>query len=218
MTSNTNTTTESHYYFGEKKEIIPFIPQDIKKTLDVGCASGSFSVHLKNVFDTETWGIEMVEEIASIAKTKLDHVLTGSFDDVHESLPKSYFDCIFFNDVLEHMADPESCLRKIKENLIQGGIVIASIPNIRHINALKGLLIHKDWKYVDSGIMDRTHLRFFTKKSIIRMFHDCGYEIKQIKGTNSISPYCLTSIINLLTFKALDDIKHQQFVVVATSR
>lgn len=217
MTPNTN-MPEEPYYYGEKAEILPFIPSDIKKTLDIGCASGSFSAQLKKIYNAETWGIEMVEKVATIAKNRLDHVLTGSFDEVCEKLPRHYFDCIFFNDVLEHMADPESCLRKIKENLIPGKCIIASIPNMRHINVLKELLFKKDWKYVDSGIMDRTHLRFFTKKSMIRMFNDCGYEIKQIKGTNSVSPYCLTSILNILAFKSLEDIKHRQYVIVATPK
>ncbi|MDR2955127.1 MAG: class I SAM-dependent methyltransferase [Prevotella sp.] len=217
--SNTNThTPDQPYYTSERAELIPFIPKDINKTLDVGCASGSFSMQLKKVFDVETWGIEMVEEVAAIAETKIDHVLKGSFDDVYGKLPKKYFDCVFFNDVLEHMIDPESCLRKIKENLAPGKIVIASIPNIRHLNVLKELLLRKDWKYTDSGIMDKTHVRFFTKRSIIRMFDDCGYKILNIKGINSISPYCLTSILNVLTFKLLEDIKHQQYVVVATPK
>jgi len=206
------------YYSGEKAEIMPFVPKDTYKTLDIGCASGSFSAQLKKVFNAETWGIEMVEQVALVARGRLDKVLIGSFDDVYKDLPKKYFDCIFFNDVLEHMVNPEDCLTKVKENLAPGKFIIASIPNIRHINTLKGLLIKKDWKYTDSGIMDRTHLRFFTKKSIIRMFDSCGYKIEQIKGTNSISPYCLTSIINLLAFNSLNDIKHQQFVVVATPK
>lgn len=204
------------YYFSERKELISFIPSGIRKTLDVGCASGTFSEQLKKNFNTESWGIEMVEEYAMMAKEKLDHSLHGSFDDVYHNLPENYFDCIFFNDVLEHMIYPEDCLKKIKKNLQPGKSIIASIPNIRYINILKNLLFKRDWKYEDSGIMDRTHLRFFTKKSIIRMFEDCGYKIQYIRGIRSVSPYCLTSIINLLLFNSLDDVKHQQFVVVAT--
>lgn len=204
------------YYFSERKELISFIPSGIRKTLDVGCASGTFSEQLKKNFNTESWGIEMVEEYAMMAKEKLDHSLHGSFDDVYHNLPENYFDCIFFNDVLEHMIYPEDCLKKIKKNLQPGKTIIASIPNIRYINILKNLLFKRDWKYEDSGIMDRTHLRFFTKKSIIRMFEDCGYKIQYIRGIRSVSPYCLTSIINLLLFNSLDDVKHQQFVVVAT--
>lgn len=204
------------YYFSERKELISFIPSGIRKTLDVGCASGTFSEQLKKNFNTESWGIEMVEEYAIMAKEKLDHSLHGSFDDVYHNLPENYFDCIFFNDVLEHMIYPEDCLKKIKKNLQPGKTIIASIPNIRYINILKNLLFKRDWKYEDSGIMDRTHLRFFTKKSIMRMFEDCGYKIQYIRGIRSVSPYCLTSIINLLLFNSLDDVKHQQFVVVAT--
>ena len=204
------------YYFSERKELISFIPSGIRKTLDVGCASGTFSEQLKKNFNTESWGIEIVEEYAMMAKEKLDHSLHGSFDDVYHNLPENYFDCIFFNDVLEHMIYPEDCLKKIKKNLQPGKTIIASIPNIRYINILKNLLFKRDWKYEDSGIMDRTHLRFFTKKSIIRMFEDCGYKIQYIRGIRSVSPYCLTSIINLLLFNSLDDVKHQQFVVVAT--
>lgn len=207
---------KEEYYFSEREELLPFIPSNIAKTLDVGCASGSFSEQLKKNFNTESWGIEMVEEYALIAKDKLDYALHGTFDEVYQDLPKTYFDCIFFNDVLEHMINPEDCLKKIKTNLQPRKIIIASIPNIRYINSLKNLILKKDWKYEDSGIMDKTHLRFFTKKSIIRMFENCGYKIEKIEGIRSVSPYCLTSIMNCLTFNALDDIKHQQFVVVAT--
>ncbi|MBK5721415.1 class I SAM-dependent methyltransferase [Dysgonomonas sp. Marseille-P4677] len=207
---------EEDYYFSERKELLKFISPKIERTLDVGCASGTFSEQLKNKFDIETWGIEMVEEYALIAKEKLDYTLHGTFDEVYEKLPKNYFDCIFFNDVLEHMVEPENCLKKVKQNLMPGKTVIASIPNIRYINILKNLILKRDWKYEDSGILDHTHLRFFTKKSIVRMFENCGYKINRIEGIRSISPYCLTSIINLLAFNSLDDIKHQQFVVVAS--
>ncbi len=209
---------KDEYYSSNRPEILEFIPSNVEKTLDVGCASGIFSEHIKEKLNVETWGIEMIEQYAKIATTRLDHVLTGTFEQAHEHLPKNYFDCIFFNDVLEHMIDPEDCLKKIKENLKPGKTVIASIPNIRYINVLKELILKKDWKYRDSGILDRTHLRFFTKKSIIRMFDDCGYNVKQIRGIRSVSPYCLTSILNKISFNTLDDIKHQQFLTVATPK
>ncbi|MBD8349393.1 MULTISPECIES: class I SAM-dependent methyltransferase [unclassified Dysgonomonas] len=204
------------YYSFDRKEIFPFIPQNIEKTLDVGCAAGVFSNKLKKERNPETWGIEMQKEAAEIAKTRLDKVLIGSFDEVSDDLPQQYFDCVFFNDVLEHMPYPETCLTKIKANVHPKGKIIASIPNMRHIEVLRELLFQKDWKYKDSGILDRTHLRFFTKKSIIRMFKDCGYKIDLIKGINSVSPYCLTSILSKLSLNSLDDIKHKQFIIVAS--
>ncbi len=204
------------YYLSERKDIFPFIPQGIQKTLDVGCATGGFSTKLKKERNTESWGIEMQEDVAKIAKTKLDKVLVGSFDEVAHDLPQHYFDCIFFNDVLEHMSYPETCLTKIKANLRPDGKIIASIPNMRHISVLRELILKKDWKYEDSGILDRTHLRFFTKKSIIRMFEDCGYRVDLIKGINGVSPYCFTSLINMALFNSLNDTKYRQFLVVAS--
>lgn len=212
MQNNTN------YYSYERKELQSFIPSGITRTLDVGCASGAFSVGLKNDFGVETWGIEMVHDVAEVAKTRLDRVLTGTFDEVYDDLPEKYFDCIFFNDVLEHMPNPEDCLEKIKKCLSPNGCIIASIPNMRYINVLKELVLKKDWEYKESGIMDKTHLRFFTKKSMARMFDKCDYDIKQLRGIHKISPYCLTSIINALLFNRIEDVKYMQFVVVASPR
>lgn len=207
---------QNDYYAFERKNILPFVPKNIKRTLDVGCASGIFSSQLKNEKDVETWGIEMVEDAANQAKSKLENVLIGTFDEVYDSLPKNYFDCIFFNDVLEHMPYPEDCLIKAKENLADGGHILASIPNMRYVEVLRDLIFKKDWKYTDSGIMDRTHLRFFTEKSMRRMIDDCGYKIERIEGINGVSPYCLTSFINLLVFNHLKDIKYRQYIILAS--
>lgn len=205
-----------NYYTNERKEIYPFIPENITKTLDIGCATGGFSAGLKAVLNIETWGIEIVESAAKEADLKLDKVLHGSYDEVSCHLPKNYFDCIFFNDVLEHMTNPESCLLQVKENLAEGGHIVASIPNMRYVEVLKELIFKKDWKYKDSGILDKTHLRFYTKKSMRRMIEDCGFKVEQMEGIRSVGPYCLTSIINFFLLNKLEDIKHQQYVIVAS--
>jgi 2-polyprenyl-3-methyl-5-hydroxy-6-metoxy-1,4-benzoquinol methylase len=205
----------SDYYSFDRKDLAEFIPPIIKRSLDVGCASGVFSANLKEKYNNEAWGIEMVKSVAEIAKTRLDRVLTGAFDEVKDELPDNYFDCVFFNDVLEHMPYPEDCLNEIKNKVAPGGCIVASIPNMRYIGVLLELVVRKDWRYRDSGIMDKTHLRFFTKKSILRMFADCGYTVTRIKGINSISPFSLTSIINFLCFNAFEDLKYTQYVVVA---
>ncbi|MEN9918634.1 MAG: hypothetical protein RL662_1070 [Bacteroidota bacterium] len=203
------------YYSYQRSELYPFIPQDIDRTLDVGCASGIFSEYLKKHRGCETWGIEVQTEVAEIAKTKLDKVLTGLFEEVKLQLPNKYFDCIFFNDVLEHMTYPEACLTAIKSQLQDGGYVVASIPNMRNFNVLKELLFQQSWEYKDEGILDRTHLRFFTKKSIINMFTRCGYTIERIEGINyeRSSKICL---MGRLPFRVFKDVQYKQFVVVAS--
>ncbi|MDU1906254.1 MAG: class I SAM-dependent methyltransferase [Dysgonomonas sp.] len=209
---------DTNYYNSERNEIYPFIPDNIKRTLEVGCALGNFSANLKDKKNTESWGIEMEEKVAEVAQSKLDKVIIGAFEDVYTQLPSQYFDCIFFNDVLEHMAYPEDCLTKVKGSLAPDGHIVASIPNVRYIEVLIDLVFRKDWEYKNSGVMDKTHLRFFTKKSMIRMFEKCGYKVKSIKGIRSISPYCLTSLINLLLFNKIEDVKYKQFVIVATKK
>jgi len=206
------------YYSYERRELYPFIPAEIKRSLDVGCAKGIFSENIKKEKGAEAWGVEMVPEVAEIAQNKLDEVLIGTFDEVHEQLPQKYFDCVFLNDVLEHMPYPDDCLVKVRKNIASGGCIVASIPNMRYIQVLIDLVWKKDWEYQESGIMDKTHLRFFTKKSIIRMFDKCGYNICRIEGINPISPRCLTSIINTLTFGSIDDVRYSQFVVIATPK
>lgn len=210
---------ENPYYLSAREDIQPYIPSGLKRTLDVGCAKGFFSAMLKlSKGVEEAWGIEMVEECAKEASFRLDYVLMGLFDEVYTQLPDHYFDCVFLNDVLEHMQDPEDCLMKIKNKLTPKGVIIASIPNVRHVEVLRELLFRGDWEYKDSGILDRTHLRFFTKKSMERMFEKCGYDVKMIKGINGVGKFSLTNMINVLMFNKWDDVKYRQYLIKAYSK
>lgn len=211
-----NCMKQEQYYAENRHEILQFIPQNIQKTLDVGCGIGNFSEAVRRLRNNESWGIEPVCEIAKIAAGKLDKVLNGSFDEVWTDLPKKYFDCIFFNDVLEHMFDPIDALLKVKENLMPSGYVVASIPNVRYMGNLIELLIKKDWEYTNSGILDNTHFRFFTKKSIIRMFSNCGFAIESIEGLNPLRSRKF-SFLNTILLNNLEDARFLQFLVIARS-
>lgn len=174
------------YYDSTRAEMQQFIPNKIRKLLEIGCGAGNFGAEIKKTKGIEVWGIEPCEDYALKAKNKLDKVLIKKIDDALKELPNQYFDCVVFNDVIEHLEYPEEILRKISNNLVSGGVIIASIPNVRHYGNLFRLLFIKDWQYTESGILDNTHLRFFTKKSIIRMFDNAGYDLVDIKGINGI--------------------------------
>ena len=199
-------------YFGQTRlEIISFVPKDINSILDIGCGNGSFLKLIKEQTGAETWGIEMVTEVAENAKNKVDNILTGRIEDLLDSIPDSYFDCITFNDVLEHLLEPEKVLKIIGSKLSEKGIIIASIPNVRYFFNLYGLLIKKDWEYKNSGILDSTHLRFFTQKSMRQMFEKAGYLILKQEGINKIDSVKFR-LFNLLTLGIFRDTKYLQFI------
>jgi len=202
------------YFEWERPEILPYLPFKMQTMLDVGCGAGNFGRLIKSRNkDTTVWGIE-IDKAASIKAAEVfDKVIYGDALENIESLPDNFFDCIVFNDSLEHMVDPYSCLEKIKAKLTQGGVIVASIPNVRYYTNLYELLFKKDWRYEDSGILDRTHLRFFTKKSMKNMFRQAGYKVDKIEGINSCHKLGI-SFLGYITLGALSDIKFLQFVVV----
>jgi ubiquinone/menaquinone biosynthesis C-methylase UbiE len=139
-------------------------------------------------------------------------------DFFHEELPlpKNYFDCIIFNDVLEHMTDPWAALEFSKSLLkCQSDIyIIGSIPNFRFWGNIKEIILQKDFNYKSSGILDKLHFRFFTFKSIKRMFEECGYEIEIVKGINEEVNWKF-KLLNFLLFNSINDMRFLQFAFVA---
>ena len=202
------------YFNNPRPEMLEFLPGAAKKVIDIGCGNGTFAQTIINKNKAEVWGIELMEAEAKLAKPILHKTFIGPCEDAIGDLPDNYFDAIYFNDVLEHLVDPYTVLKNIKTKLAPNGVVISSIPNLRYHSALYGLLIKKEFKYEDFGIMDRTHLRFFTGKSIAAMYTDLGYHIVQhtgIRPTKSIKPY----LYNIpLLFTAMD-MRYLQYATVA---
>ena len=210
-------------YFAEaRREMLPFVPAHCRRLLDVGCGAGRFGELLKQSRNIEIWGVEPVASAAAKASAKLNHVINGPFDAETE-LPAGTFDCVIFNDVLEHMVAPEQALRYAKGLLSPGGVVVASIPNIRTLPVMWQLLVRARWEYTDCGLLDRTHLRFFTKSSIEEMFRSQGYLLEGICGINSYKGVPNASgrlwgaykLANTLFLGKFGDMKFQQFAVVA---
>lgn len=202
-------------YFSESRpEILKYLPVKFKTMLDVGCSSGNFSALVKSKMDVEIWGIEINIEASENAKKHLNKVILGDIMQNISQLPIGYFDCIVFNDVLEHLYDPWEILVRIKKCLSKDGTIVASIPNVREFSNLYNLLIKNDWEYKDMGILDRTHIRFFTKKSIIRMFNSSGYSIINIEGINRNEGW-KWRLLNLLTLGLIKNTGYLQFVSIA---
>jgi len=213
MTSNIFITNPNLLYTAGRPEMMKYIPMTVRKVLDVGCSIGLFGSQIKNERNAEVWGIERNKIAAAQALQKIDKVIVGDVVDQLNKLPDNYFDCIVFNDILEHLSDPYTIIYNAKSKLKECGVVVCSIPNIRFIPNLRDLVLRKQWKYVDSGILDRTHLRFFTIKSIPELFTAAGYEIIQIEGIMPIKGFKF-KIFNVLTLGFFRDTKFPQFACV----
>ena len=216
------TAKQNEYFACSRPELLPLVPKSARKILDVGCGAAGFSGALKIQRSAEVWGVELNQAASEAARGRLDQVFNAPFGP-ELNLPKNYFDCIAFNDVLEHMLDPLAALQLAASLLSENGVIVASIPNIGHFPILWKLIIHGAWDYKDSGILDKTHLRFFTRSSIKNLFEESGLIVKQLEGINdyfNIEPvdqkyWWRYRLISWLPLRGVQDMRHLQFAVVA---
>jgi GT2 family glycosyltransferase/2-polyprenyl-3-methyl-5-hydroxy-6-metoxy-1,4-benzoquinol methylase len=180
--SKTESKYEQYYSYA-RPEVLALIPLTAKRILDVGCGAGGLSSGIKKRQQTEIHGIELVPEQAEMAKPHLDRIWNCNVEDALSELPDKNYDCIILADVLEHLYDPWTVLTKLKDKLSVEGKMVVSIPNILNWNILFELLQGR-WDYQSEGILDRTHIRFFTRKSVEELFWNARLCIVNIKATN----------------------------------
>jgi hypothetical protein len=113
------------------------------------------------------------------------------------------------------MVDPWGMLRMIQTKLAPDGVIVASMPNLRHFPVMKALMVDADFRYVQEGILDRTHLRFFTRKGMRRLFEECGLSVVRMEGINWTSVPAYWGIINRLAGRVFDDTYYLQFAIQA---
>lgn len=213
-----NMQRNMHYYQGRREEMSVFLPGEYDKVLEVGCGEANFTTKLKP--NCEIWGVELNSDAAKIASKKMEKVLMGKFDQIFEQLPNCYFDLVICNDVIEHMEDHDAFFESIKIKMKSEAYLVVSIPNVRHHTHLWELLIRKDWNYKEGGILDRTHLRFFTEKSLKRTLNEHGFEIQFLKGINITknNPFKLKDLLRKALFWIIPDLQFLQFGVRAQKR
>ncbi|MCX7177194.1 MAG: methyltransferase domain-containing protein [Proteobacteria bacterium] len=151
-----------------------------KRVLDVGCFCGGSGRWLKQRFpDCTVIGIEMLNKAAEIAAIDYDRVIAVPFEQVDFSdkdlLPCS-FDAIIAADVLEHLYNPWKALGRLRPLLAPGGAIYLSLPNIRNLHIMTALATG-EWRYMGAGILDITHIRFFTRAQAIEMLQQTGWDV-----------------------------------------
>jgi 2-polyprenyl-3-methyl-5-hydroxy-6-metoxy-1,4-benzoquinol methylase len=157
-----------------------------KRVLELGCGGGHISQALREQ-ECEVVAIEVNAEAARHASAFCERVIRADLDyfDFDQKLGSDRFDVVMAEDVLEHLKDPASVLRSVSRFLRPGGYVVLSVPNIAHLSVRVALLAGK-FPYAESGLLDRTHLRFFTRDSVQKLLHDTGFAIGHFQTVENI--------------------------------
>lgn len=209
-------------YVGERNDIFKLVPVGAVKILDVGCSEGILGKRLKERNNAEVIGIEIDKNMAGFAKQKLDRVIIDNADeiDLEKYLRLNYFDCIIFADILEHLKNPWKIVENVKPFLKDDGVIIASIPNVRHYTTIFNLLVKGLWSYNKRGIHDKNHLRFFTLKSIREMFQGAGFEVVNVERNYRIveKPHPLNKFSRLFSFFPLTNFVTFQYLITFKKR
>lgn len=228
-------TPQYHEYLNPKlRKLFIHAP---RLMLDIGCASGIFGVHVKEKFPAaKIIGIKIKRAAATIARTRLDCVLEDKIEDLDltaAGITPGSVDTVVAADVLEHMYDPWKVMAGLKPYLSPDAQVVASIPNSRNLILAAALINNGSWIYSDAGLLDITHIRFFTQPEIIRFFHETGYQVKKIArlldgelealyqqnvDKQNISIQAGKMTLQNLTQDELAELCTRQILVVATPR
>jgi SAM-dependent methyltransferase len=163
------------YYEGLNEALLRAVPDSAQTILEVGCANGRLGGHLKQIdHRRKVYGIERNAKAAESARRVLDEVFAIDVEEEDVPLDSGSVDCILYGDVLEHLIDPWEVLRKHRSLLSAGGRVLCSISNIQH-HSVVAQILRGDFQYQDAGLLDQTHLRFFTFATAMKLLLDAGY-------------------------------------------
>jgi 2-polyprenyl-3-methyl-5-hydroxy-6-metoxy-1,4-benzoquinol methylase len=204
------------YYGHARTEIAPLWPARAGRVLEVGCGRGATLAWLKATARCEhTTGIELFAEAAEAARAVVDRVESGDAEVLLDVVAREgAFDVVLCLDVLEHLRDPWAFVARLGPLLAPGGFVIASLPNVRHWRVSAGLLVAGRWRYADAGVLDRTHLRFFTRESARGLLNVAP--LKLVACQASRPPLAsIGGVANLATLGLLGDLFAVQFLLVA---
>lgn len=176
-----NSSEIAEYYAAERPELLAFLRPHgpFGAALDIGCAAGMLGTGLlRGGIVGACDGIELNAEAAQLAQSRLRKVWNGSIESLADEIPWQQYDLVILADVLEHLADPWAALRLLQARTAPGCRLLLSVPNVRHYKVSLPLLFRGEFRYADAGIMDRTHLHFFTRGSLEDTVRDCGWAIR----------------------------------------
>lgn len=200
------------YYSRSRREIRSLLPSRASRILEVGPGAGFTLMWLKLIYPAATtFGVELNQALEADLQEHADVAMIGDIDDLISRVD-SKFDLILLLDVLEHVPDPTRTLQAITRSLLMdGGRVIVSVPNIAHLSVTLPLLFQRRFAYTDSGILDRTHLKFFVEDTAVKLLNDSNLVVKDGLITGIEGPR--SKMLDSLTLGALSHYLAKQYVM-----
>jgi len=199
-----------------RHDVLPSIPKSAGVVLDVGGGTGATAGHLKRLGSATRAGtVDLVR--AENPDPDIDFQLAGNLDDQEfvESVlaEEGPFDTILCLDVLEHLVDPWRVVAQLQQRLRPGGVLIASLPNVRHYRVSGGLLFRGRWHLEDAGICDRTHLRFFVRDTATELLTPPGLVLEDVRTPLPERRTGLVRLFRRITFGLFDNLISVRYII-----
>jgi 2-polyprenyl-3-methyl-5-hydroxy-6-metoxy-1,4-benzoquinol methylase len=201
-----------NYYGNIRYDALEYFPKFSDRVLEIGCGTGETLKYLKSN-NRCNWigGVDIYKLRNEI--DFLDYFQHGSVDNEDININEKSIDVILCLDVLEHLVDPWSVIKKISKLLKKDGIIIISLPNIQHYSISIPLLFAGKWSYQESGIMDKTHLRFFSRQTAQGLINSANLRLLSLQPA-FLSLGGKVKIINSLTFGLFSNLLTYQYILV----
>jgi SAM-dependent methyltransferase len=171
---------QPRYFDGTRSDLLDWLGGRYPSVLEIGCGRGGNADWFRRHGADRIVGIELDSPSAEVAKTRFDLVMVGDVNDRIGDLD-SPFDLIVCADVLEHLEDPWAVVTRLRTVAAPGATIVASIPNIRFYRALLEIAFGRGFRYESEGIFDRTHLRFFTRRTIQDLMVQGGWTVERLE-------------------------------------
>ena len=202
------------YFSGARKTFVDDLPPAPEgRLLEIGCGNGDTAAYALATGKCG-WcaGVELCAEPAGEARGKMNEVVVGDVESIAMLFARESFDVLIMSEVLEHLRDPWAVLRRLHPLLKPGAWVLAGSPNVAHRDVVR-MLLRGRWDLEPAGVMDRTHLRWFTPATYRGLFEDCGFKVMFARPAWPLRPKA--RLFNRLTFGRFEHLLHSQIYLRA---
>lgn len=213
---------QDHRYFATARhDVLAHVAGAPARVLEIGCGKGATLAELKKRGGASfAVGVELDPAAAAEAQPLFDKLYVSAVENAafEEVIAPGTLDAVFCLDVLEHLVDPWTVVQRVTPLLGPGGRLYVSVPNVRNWKFLARLFFLGDFRYRDSGILDRTHLRFFTRETAGQLATSGSLRLVDIVDARAYRPWEVRRLLNMLSFGLTREWIAKQWIVIAEKR